>query len=138
MKGVEDAIFYKIDELKNTEDLGFWAKYEDLGSDYLKITDKWAARLKQNNITLKGITPDNPGIRKWMSEHGVIKHLLPVSESKYSAQISIDVTEKFVRIADAHALQFLIIENERIAKAVRQIFSLVIENESIKTKTAPN
>lgn len=135
MKGVEDAMLYRMGELKNTRDVGFWAKIEGLSSEYIKLTEKWSSALKKQNVSLHGITPANPEVEKWMKKNNPLSKIHSVPESTYSAQVSIDVTEKFVRIADPHALQFLIIENDRIAHAFKQILNMIMEKFETKTES---
>jgi sugar-specific transcriptional regulator TrmB len=127
LSGMEQICFYKMDELKDSEDIGFWAKSEGVSDSFFEIASRWAKSLLKNNITMSGITPDNRSVHEWMPQHPAMKHTHLIPETDYSSKISIDVTKKFVRVVDGHALQGIIIENERVADTLRQIFKLVMK-----------
>ncbi|PCI27273.1 hypothetical protein COB55_06075 [Candidatus Wolfebacteria bacterium] len=137
MNGMREALFYRMDELKNSKDIGFWARGEGLSGDYLDLATEWNTKREKNNISLNGITPDTPFIRKWITDnslkHGM--HLVPLED--YSSQVSLDITDKFVRIADAHSMQAIIIENEKVAGMFKQIFNIVMEKYKNPSTISP-
>ncbi|HAO64929.1 TPA: hypothetical protein DCQ44_03030 [Candidatus Taylorbacteria bacterium] len=134
LKGMEQICFYKMDELHDTEDIGFWSKSEGVSEGFFEIANRWAQNLIKNNITMSGITPDNRSVHDWMPQHPAMKHTYLVPESDYSSKVSIDVTKSFVRIVDGHALQGIIIENERVAETLRQIFKMVMKQQEVANK----
>lgn len=138
LKGMEDICFYKMDMLRGTEDIGFWAKSEGVSEGFFDIANRWAKNLIKLNITMSGITPDNKSVHEWMPQHPAMEHTHLVPESDYSSKISIDVTKYFVRIVDGHALQGIIIENDRVADTVRQIFKLVMKQYEEKKEKEQN
>ncbi len=125
-QGVKDALFYRMNELKGETVSGFWAKNSGIEKDVFGLLDKWGKQYLKNNITIAGITPDHESIRdlrlKYPEEY---KKIVPVSEAEYSSDISIDVVKDFVRIIDPHSLKAIIIENDRVARALKQIFTIV-------------
>lgn len=126
LQGVKDALFYRMKDLKGEDVSGFWAKNSGIDDDVFDLLDKWGKQYLKNDITIKGITPDHESIRELRSKYPEeYKKIVPVSESEYSSDISIDVAHDFVRIIDPHSLKAIIIENERVASALKQIFTIV-------------
>ena len=48
-----------------------------------------------------------------------------VPHEEFSSEVAIDVSEKIVRIHDYKNLQGIVIENEDVAKTMREIFEMV-------------
>lgn len=77
-------------------------------------------------MKLRGIAPIHSSLKKWEE-----RYRLPnwdfkfVPFEQYSATISIDVGDTFVRIIGFRGLQATIIENPDVARTVRQIFDMV-------------
>lgn len=124
--GIDEAMHYRIHELKDSVDEGFFAKNDgNLSKNVLEIFDRWNTSRKNNNIKIAGVTPDHTSIRndKILSPETYKDIFLAPLES-YNSDISIEITREFIRIVDGHDLKAIIIENERISNALRQIFTL--------------
>jgi len=129
-EGLEEALFYKIDQLENSEVFGFWAATKDLPQKSLDISYKWNEELRKRNIALKGFTPEDEGTKGFKEKYNSLIELMP--GTIYSSEASIDITDLFIRITDLHKKTVVIVENPRLAKTVRAIFDLA--GEAIKAK----
>lgn len=128
MKGVKEALYYRIDELKGTKTRGFWAKDTGISKEMVGLFLQWNNDLLKRGASIEGITPDHESIRKYrkLYPHEYVG-IQPIPEKDYSPDVSLEVTEKFVRIVDGHKLQAIIIENPRLAQAINQIYNIVWE-----------
>jgi predicted transcriptional regulator len=126
LQGLKEALFYRINDLHGEIISGFWAKDSGVEPKTLELLNQWGKQNQKNKNVLTGITPDHESIRKlkeiYPEEYGQIT-LVPTEE--YSSDISIDVTKDFVRIIDPHNLKGIIIENDKVADAIKQIFEIV-------------
>lgn len=126
LKGLEDLCYYKFDEMKDTEMVGFFAKPSSNFKEYETIFTKWGKDLFKNNITIRGITPDHQYMKSQVQNNKEgYRNLKLVDPQKYSSTVSVDVSLNFVRIMDLKNLNGVIIENADLSKAIRQIFDMV-------------
>jgi sugar-specific transcriptional regulator TrmB len=128
VNGIKEAMHYRIDDLKDSIDEGFWAKHVGMSSKIVEIQDNWIEASQKNNISFGGVTPDHPSTREYAEKYkSLFKDFLFAPIQDYSSDISIDVTKEFVRIVDGHELKAIIIENPRVVEALRQILKLAKE-----------
>ncbi|MDQ5893542.1 MAG: HTH-type transcriptional regulator, sugar sensing transcriptional regulator [Patescibacteria group bacterium] len=130
LDGMKEALLYKIEGLKGTTNDGFWAKDDGtIPKPMLDLFHKWNASREKNNITISGITPEHDStlefFEKYKESH---QKIMRVPQTDYNSDISIEVTDKFVRIIDPHDLKAIIIENERVSESLKQIFALAKRN----------
>ena len=126
LRGIEDIALYGVERMKDKEIVGFYAEATDASPELLKIFDDYNERLKRDHITVRGIVPDNPHLKRWRDtdkEYGRNMKIIPAET--YSARNSIEIGDTFVRILAFRDLQGVIIENEAIAETMRQIFEMV-------------
>lgn len=128
IEGIKDALSYRIDEIKNTVDEGFWAKNDGgIPAPVIDMFMKWNKVLEKNNITISGVTPNHASTQVFADTFKRNMMIFAPLED-YNSDISIEVTDKFVRILDGHDLKSIIIENDRISHALKQIFALAKRN----------
>lgn len=128
LKGLEDLCYYKFNEMKDTEMIGFFAKPSNNFKEYENIFIKWEKDLFKNNVTIRGITPDHQYMKgQVLKNKDGYRNLKLVDPQKYSSTVSVDVSLNFVRIMDLKNLNGVIIENKDLSKAMRQIFDMVWE-----------
>ncbi|EKE21958.1 MAG: Transcriptional regulator, TrmB [uncultured bacterium] len=128
LDGFKQANWHKMKENAGKELIGFYASVENLDQKMIDITWQWTEDLKKNNISVRGFVPTHETLadyRKNDKEYNREMRELPWEE--YSAETSLDVLGSFVRIIDLtkDSPQAVIIENERTAKMVRQIFEMM-------------
>jgi HTH-type transcriptional regulator, sugar sensing transcriptional regulator len=126
--GFKQANWYKMQENAGKELVGFYASVENLNKEMLDISWQWTEDLKKNDISVRGFVPVHKtlaGYRETDKEYNRKMRELPWEE--YSAETSLDVLGNFVRIIDLtkDSPQAVIIENERTAKMVREIFEMM-------------
>ncbi len=126
LKGLEELCYYKFDEMKNQEMVGFFAKPSNNFKEYGDMFTKWEKDLFKNNVTIRGITPDHQYMKgRVQKNQNNYRNLKFVNPEKYSSTVSIDVSLDFVRIMDLKNINGVVIENADLAKAIRQIFDMV-------------
>jgi hypothetical protein len=126
IKGIEKALWYKMEELKNSNIVAFFGTTEFATKELVKIFHNWNKALHDNNITLSSVAPKDSSLkefRKKDKQYGFKNKELP--SRKYASKISVDVTDQFVRIIFFKEKQVLIIESTEFATTLKQVFSLV-------------
>lgn len=125
-KGVKDFLDYGVDKMAGKEFTGFYAHAENISKELLSIVDEYNFKLKRKNIGLRGIAPEHPTLayyRKTDKEYSRDMKIVPYDT--YSANISIDIGPTFVRIFAPKDMQGVVIENQDIARTMKQIFEMV-------------
>ena len=127
LTGVREALWYRTKEMKNRELVGFYATVEQASPELEQLFFEWHQESKKHSIKVRGIVPDHPSLQKYREEvdpkYDFTFRVVPFE--KYSAKISIDVGDTFVRIIAFRELQAIVIDNPDVAQTVRQIFELV-------------
>ncbi len=127
--GIKDALYYRLDELKNSVNEGFWAKDDGtIPKPIMDLFHKWNTDRKNLNIEIGGITPEHSSTREFIKKYGQPEGLIVAPLEDYDTDVSIEVTSKFIRIIDGHDLKAIIIENDRLSGALKQIFTLAKKN----------
>lgn len=125
--GLKEALSYKIGELKGTIDDGFWAKDDGtIIKPMMDLFHNWNKEREKLNIKITGVTPNHESTDDFREKYPNTVFSAPLED--YDSDMSIEVTEKFVRIVDPHELKAIIIENDRLSGALRQIFALAKRN----------
>lgn len=128
-KGLQQALWYRLKEMKGKELVGFYASGHDSPSEIIHLAYEWGDRMKQQGITVRGIAPEHPSLKAFRGRdkaHGRTMKIVPFE--KYSANISIDVGDTFVRIVALRDAQATIIDNPDVARTTKQIFEMVWES----------
>jgi len=124
-EGIKEAMYYRHEDLKNTEIVGFFAKANTLHTKFINMSDKWRKKMNENGIKVRGISPTHNSLdifRETDSELGQIIKQVPIKD--YSSDVSIDATDLFVRIILFDVNQAIIIENPAIVKTLKEIFEM--------------
>jgi sugar-specific transcriptional regulator TrmB len=125
LKNLNQAFTYKLSEFVGSECVGFYAQASENNKDAYKATESWLDTMKTNTISVRGIAPENKAVSDFLNKQDPVPtiHFLP--QNIYSSDISIDTIGNIVRILDFKNLQGTIIENNDVAKTLREIFELV-------------
>jgi len=126
--GLQQALWYGMKENPGAELIGFYALTENMSKELYDLTWQWAEDTKKYNISLRGFAPTHDTVtdyRKADKKYNREMRSLPYAD--YSSETSIDVMGDFVRIIDLtkNSPQAIIIENERTAKMIKQIFEMM-------------
>lgn len=125
--GIKNALDYKLESMRGKHFLGF---YSDLPKPDKKLLDTmiaWSKKCVAQKTGTKVVAPDTPDAQTWVSEtiekytHG----LKLVDKNLWSSEISIEIAGDFIRIIDTKEIQAVIVDNRRVATALKQIFNLV-------------
>jgi len=130
ISGMRQALWYKEKELRGKEIIGFFAAAKTASDEVLNLFDEWNNHSVSHGITVRGFTviPDDsdPGLKRLLTKYGSssLKKIKYLSRDLYSADVSIDAGEDFVRINLIGAEQIVIVESVEFAKMFRQIFEM--------------
>ena len=131
--GIKEAMYYRMNDLKESNTDGFWAKNEEINKAVIDIFEKWNVDRQKIGLNMTGITPEHISTRENIKKYpDAFKNLHSVSIEDYDSDISIEVSREFVRIVDGHELKAVIIENPRVVSALSQIFKLAQEKYLVK------
>ena len=127
LTGVREALWYRLPEMLGQELVGFYATVEHASTELEALFSEWHVATKKYALTIRGIAPQHPSLKRYREEvdtkYGYI--FRNISAEQYSATISIDASDTFVRIVAFRELQAVVIDNPDVARTVRQIFELV-------------
>ncbi len=94
LSGMKTAFNYKMETLKGTSFVGFYAKADEVhNKEFLHFFDEWNNSLAVNNIAFRGIAPRDPSLdvfRKKDKQYG--REVKMVPPEKYNSNISIEAT----------------------------------------------
>lgn len=136
VSGAKEALNYRIKEMQGKELVGFYASAQDASPDLVSVFLDWNIRARNTKIRM--IAPEHPSLKPWRdtdTEYERIVKVIPFNE--YSANISIDIGDTFVRVLAFKELQSVIIENPDVAFTMRQIFEMVWKSRPEKPRGAP-
>lgn len=132
MRGIEQAINYKIEMMRGKKVCGFYSNLADAPPEMIKLYGAWDRKTAAMDISFDII----------MAKHGAGKYYKDIIElSKTSSNVrikllekysypqnqTIDMGEGFLRIVDEKRLHATIIDDKQTADAMRQIFKIVWE-----------
>ncbi len=126
LRGVQETLRYRIKEMTDKELVGFYASSHDAPEELIQLFRLWNEDMKKHHIKIRGIAPEHASLEEWRKidkDYGREMKIVPFET--YSANISIDVGDTFVRILAFRELQGVIIENPDVANTMRQIFEMV-------------
>ncbi len=126
--GLRQALWYDMKQNTGGELIGFYALAKNMSKDLYDMTWEWAEDTKKYDISLRGFVPTHDTITDYRkADKKYNREMRELSYEDYSSETSLDVMNDFVRIIDLTAdnPQAIIIENERMAKMVKQIFEIM-------------
>ena len=126
MKNINHVYDWHAKQMQDKEIVGFYAHTKGVPSELLESFKVWAENFKKKNIKIRGIVPDSFDLKTYRdidTNHNRQMRVAPFE--KYSSNISIEICENYVIFFSFNDLQITLIENENIAKSVRQIFEMV-------------
>jgi len=128
VEGLRQGLYYRIDELNNTELTGFYASGIDTDKKLYPLFHEFSDELVARNITTRGIVPDHASVKEFRArDKKNNRNMKIVASEKYSANISIDASDHFIRIVMFKEMHCVIIDNPDVARTVKQIFNMVWE-----------
>ncbi len=127
IEGMKQLLEYKLKENNGEEMLAFWATDKNVTPELVEYFQKeWFPKMQRQNIRFRGMAPADPLLSKYRvtdAAYGRVVKEIPTND--YHSEVAISILGDLVRIEDYKNLQGLAIENEDVAKAVRQIFEMV-------------
>ena len=127
-QGVRHIFTHRLKEMRGQEAVGFFAykaKEWSAGIKHFMEHGLFEA-MQQENITIRAVAPEHPSLkfyRKTDTQYERTVKTLPKKD--YSSKVSIDVLGDMTRIYDYENSQGVLIENQSVAKAVKEIFEMV-------------
>lgn len=125
-KGVRDFLDYGLEKVAGKEFVGFYAHAEGIPKELLDLVNDYNFKLKRKNIGIRGIAPEHPTLAYYRErDKEYSRNMKIVPYDTYSANISVDIGPTFVRIFAPKDMQGVVIENQDIARTMKQIFEMV-------------
>ena len=133
VEGIKQVYDYRLKEFHGKEIVGFFARAKDVDQELSeKVFFPWNEYKMKHNINVRGFTPDDAGLQSYSSflsndgEGGkILARFLP--ESMYGADCSLEIFEWGVRIVIMSSKQALVIESEKFAHTMKDVFELLWE-----------
>ena len=127
VEGMKQLLEYKFKEHEGEEMLGFWATDANASPELTKyFKTEYPRKMQRHSIRMRGLAPADPNLADYRAvDSGYGRNFKQISTNDYSSEVAITVTKDLVRIEDYKNLQGIAIENQDVAKAVRQIFEMV-------------
>lgn len=126
IEGVKETLTYGITKFPEKEILAFYAHAADASRELIDVFWDYNRAIKRQNIKVRGIAPAHESLKEFRAmdrEFGNEIRVIP--KTIYNSNISIDMGKEFVRLLDFKNLQGVIIENQDIARTMKQIFEMV-------------
>lgn len=130
LAGMREALWYRMDSLKDKEITAFYGSAQDAGPELVSLFHEWNKKIATQGTRIRSIVPDDASLKKFReqdTQYGFLPKIL--SPALYTSRVSIDITDSFVRILMFQELQATIIENPKVARALREIFEMVWNKE---------
>ncbi len=130
LAGMREALWYRIETLKDKEITAFYGSAEEASPELVALFHEWNEKLAKQGTKVKSLVPDNKSLKEFREKdlaYGFLPKILPAS--MYTSEVSIDITDNFVRILMFQEQQATIIENPKVAKAMREIFEIIWEGK---------
>ena len=127
IEGVRQALWYKEKEMRGKEFVGFYASAKDASPELLALFHEWNEHNIKHHTKIRGLTVYDESIEKFRKKYpdtyeNTVRFL---PKELYTANVSIDVGENFVRIDLIAATQAVIVESKEFADMVKQLFEIV-------------
>lgn len=125
--GLTDGLQYKISELENSELLCYYAKInKKLSSKISKIYDKYNSDLYKNNVKIRAFAPSDFSLKEYRQKDNTFnRKVITLPINQFSSDITLEISEIFVRLIFHADKKILIIESEHLIKMMKQIFELI-------------
>ncbi len=126
LPAIKKAFLNQAKIMTGKEMVGFYAHSGEVSKELLPFFVEYNNELLRRKITLRGIAPEHPNLKEYRdtdTEYGRTMKIVPFDE--YSAPISLDIGEKHVMFFEFKNVQATLIESERIANTMRQIFEML-------------
>lgn len=142
-EGIKQAYDYRLKEFHNKEIVGFFARLDEVSDDLTeKVFLPWNKYKKEHCINVRGFTADDKKLQTYSDfftssddEGKILARFLP--ESLYTADTSLEIFDWGVRIVIMDSKQALVMESEKFARTMKEIFELLwskTEGEFDKSK----
>ncbi len=129
LTGMKQAYAYRLKEFHNKEIVGFFAGATDIEEDIHKeVFIPWNEYKQKHNMKIRGFTPDDKGLQQYSrflsgEAKTITAKYLPTN--LYDAHSSIEILDWGVRIAIMESKQVIIIESNKLARTLKQVFELL-------------
>lgn len=126
--GVLDALNYKFSEIENKTLFAFYSHSPKIDKKIVDIYLKWNKNAFKRGVKYKIIAPDSEesGVFIKLHEEKYKGNTKLIPTDLWSPEVSMEIIEnEFVRIISSKDLQATVIDNKRVAVAMKQIFDMI-------------
>lgn len=133
VEGLKQAYDYRLKEMHNKESVGFFARATEIDPELSeKVFFPWSEYKKEHHIDVRGFTADDISLQDYnkffttkSGEGKLLARFLP--SSVYTADSSLEIFDWGVRIVIMDSKQALIMESQKFARSMKEIFELLWE-----------
>ncbi|MDO8743262.1 MAG: helix-turn-helix domain-containing protein [Candidatus Azambacteria bacterium] len=126
ISGISEILAYGTKKFPQEEVVGFYAHTADVPEELLDVFAQWNDKMRALGIHVRGIVPEHASLKEFRETDAAYgREMRVVPYDVYSANVSIDMGNEFVRLLDFKNLQGVVIENADIARTMKQIFEMV-------------
>lgn len=132
INGLRQALWYKEKEMRGKELIGFFASGKQASKEMYDLFDEWNHYYVTHGIAVRGLTTYDESLETLLQKYGTssLKNIRFLPLDKYTANVSIDAGDDFVRVDLIGATQAVIIESKEFAQMFRQVFELVWNSDT--------
>jgi len=131
LEGIKQAYDYRLKEFHHKEIIGFFARATEIDAELTeKVFVPWNEYKKEHQIKVRGFTPDDESLQVYsrflsgtLDDGKMHARFLP--SSLYSADSSLEIFDWGVRIVIMDSKQAMILESEKFARAMKEIFEML-------------
>ncbi len=129
-KGISESLAYKLPKLANRELLVFYAKSRSGTKRAFGAYENYNSELARQKTRVRGFAPNHPSIRQFREAdkvHG--REIVSLPASEYSANVSVEIAECFVRIILHKDQQSIVVDNNDFAATMKDVFEMLWESK---------
>ncbi len=126
IRGIEKALWYKIDDMKNIGYRAFFGTAENISEELDSLFVRWNKVNARQNIRAKAIAPIHSSLADYRSSDVEnLREVKTIPYSLYPNQNSIEIYDNFIRIVMFEEVSAVIIESPTLAKSFAAVHEML-------------
>jgi len=132
LSGIKEIYKKMLREAAGTESVAFYGHQKDVPDTLRGYWRELNPEFKNHNITRRIIISEHPTIKYYLEEEEIKKNVITIKAlpiNKYNSNISIEIYLNYTFIFSHRFFQGVLINNQDVAKTMKQIFELIWERK---------
>ena len=132
-EGIRDVLDYGMQNLQNKEVVAFYGKGKTPHKPIPVVYQHYNKKLYDQGNKIRGFAPAHSSLSEFRAldkKYGW--QVIHLDESEFSSEVSVEISDTFVRIMLYKDAQAVVVDNEDFAKMMKQIFEMVWKSKSTK------